>query len=141
MAIGLGRGAGILALALVAGACSSGGHGEPRAGETEVVLRDFAIEAPQAMDDGEVTFHVENHGPETHEMVVVRGDEGDLTFRADGVTVDEDELEPITLGEVEDLDPGTTEDWTVDLDPGEYVLFCNMSGHFLGGMYTELVVR
>jgi uncharacterized cupredoxin-like copper-binding protein len=29
----------------------------------------------------------------------------------------------------------------VHLTPGRYVLYCNMSGHFLGGMHTLLVVR
>jgi uncharacterized cupredoxin-like copper-binding protein len=27
------------------------------------------------------------------------------------------------------------------LAPGRYVLFCNMSGHYLGGMHRLLVVR
>jgi len=27
------------------------------------------------------------------------------------------------------------------LEPGRYELLCNMAGHYLGGMRTELVVR
>jgi uncharacterized cupredoxin-like copper-binding protein len=26
------------------------------------------------------------------------------------------------------------------LKPGRYVLFCNMAGHFMAGMHTDLVV-
>ena len=29
----------------------------------------------------------------------------------------------------------------VHLAPGRYKLLCNMSGHYLGGMHTALVVR
>jgi uncharacterized cupredoxin-like copper-binding protein len=28
----------------------------------------------------------------------------------------------------------------VTLKPGRYILFCNMAGHFMAGMHTELVV-
>ena len=31
--------------------------------------------------------------------------------------------------------------WIGPLDPGRYVLFCNMYGHYLGGMHAVLVVR
>ena len=27
------------------------------------------------------------------------------------------------------------------LAPGRYILFCNMEGHYMAGMHTELVVR
>jgi uncharacterized cupredoxin-like copper-binding protein len=27
------------------------------------------------------------------------------------------------------------------LRPGRYVMFCNMSGHYLGGMDTDVVVK
>jgi uncharacterized cupredoxin-like copper-binding protein len=29
----------------------------------------------------------------------------------------------------------------VRLTPGRYEFFCNMSGHYLGGMHTVIVVR
>jgi uncharacterized cupredoxin-like copper-binding protein len=29
----------------------------------------------------------------------------------------------------------------VKLEPGRYELFCNMAGHYAGGMESELVVR
>jgi uncharacterized cupredoxin-like copper-binding protein len=42
-------------------------------------------------------------------------------------------LEPGASGDVRDLQ--------VHLTSGRYVLFCNMSGHYLGGMHRVLVVR
>jgi uncharacterized cupredoxin-like copper-binding protein len=41
---------------------------------------------------------------------------------------------------VEGKEPGTTEHVLVHLKPGHYELFCNMAGHYLGGMRAELVV-
>jgi uncharacterized cupredoxin-like copper-binding protein len=37
--------------------------------------------------------------------------------------------------------PGSLRTLSVRLGPGRYVLFCNMSGHYLGGMDHDLVVR
>jgi uncharacterized cupredoxin-like copper-binding protein len=38
-------------------------------------------------------------------------------------------------------DPETVRELAVHLVPGRYVLLCNMSGHYLGGMHTVLVVK
>ena len=64
-----------------------------------------------------------------------------LPLRTDGVTADEDAFEPrITVGALEPGAPGGTRHVHVHLAPGRYVLFCNMSGHFLGGMRTPVDV-
>ena len=34
-----------------------------------------------------------------------------------------------------------TEDLTLDLKPGRYVLWCNLEGHYLGGMHETFDVR
>ena len=43
-------------------------------------------------------------------------------------------------GEIEGILPGTTETDTFDLQPGKYVLFCNVSGHYARGEATMLEV-
>jgi uncharacterized cupredoxin-like copper-binding protein len=45
-----------------------------------------------------------------------------------------------TLGEVSDLDPGKEGKLTINLKPGEYLLFCNMKGHYQAGMLAHLTV-
>jgi uncharacterized cupredoxin-like copper-binding protein len=55
--------------------------------------------------------------------------------------VDEEALEPRILGMLEPGAPGDVRTLRVHLSPGRYVLFCNMSGHYLGGMRRTLVVR
>jgi uncharacterized cupredoxin-like copper-binding protein len=76
---------------------------------------------------------VHNEGPDDHEVVVVRG--GDqLPLRDDGITIDEDAVEDATVVALEPVEPGTTTDLHVHLKPGTYEMYCNMSGHYMGGM-------
>ena len=59
----------------------------------------------------------------------------------DGLTVDEEAVERSEPGSLEPGAPGAVRDLTVQLKPGRYILFCNMEGHYMAGMHTELVVR
>jgi len=43
-------------------------------------------------------------------------------------------------GEVSELDPGVSGALTVALQPGKYVLICNVPGHYSAGMWTEFEV-
>ena len=95
--------------------------------------------APAHIRAGRVDLVVRNRGPESHELIVVRAD-GPLPMRTDGVTVDEDAFEKVTVGALEPGRPGETRHLHVTLKPGHYVLICNMSGHYLGGMRTPVEV-
>jgi uncharacterized cupredoxin-like copper-binding protein len=105
-----------------------------------VTEKDFAITAQPTVAAGDVTFNVTNDGPATHEFVVVRTDlaSDELPIASDGLSVDEDTLQGV--GEISQVDFGTTESATLSLAPGHYVFFCNIEGHYLGGMHTELEV-
>ncbi len=103
--------------------------------------RDFSIDAPRHVGAGPVDFAVHNMGPDAHELIVVKGTRRSLPFRSDGLTIDEDAVAKSEAGALEPGDPGARRNLDVDLKPGRYVLFCNMYGHFQGGMHTELVVR
>jgi uncharacterized cupredoxin-like copper-binding protein len=60
--------------------------------------------------------------------------------------------EDAVVGEVEDIEPGSSKDLTVTLEAGRYVLFCNLiasesdgptmdgRSHFAEGMYAEFTV-
>jgi hypothetical protein len=91
-----------------------------------------------------VQLVVENKGPDTHELLVARTS-APLPLRADGITVDEEALEPVTVDEVEGEARGHVFVAQFKLRPGRYELFCNMAGHYLGGMRAppggELTVR
>jgi uncharacterized cupredoxin-like copper-binding protein len=128
--------------ALIATGC--GGQAAISTGNTPIVNvteRDFAIAAPTTVQAGEVILRVRNEGPVGHELIVVRAPNAHLPMRSDGLTVDEEGLQRSELGSLEPHDAPVTRDLDVDLTPGRYVLFCNMSGHFIGGMHHVLIVR
>jgi uncharacterized cupredoxin-like copper-binding protein len=104
-----------------------------------VTVRDFHIKvSPARIPAGPARLVVVNKGPDTHEILVARTGAA-LPLRSDGLTVDEDKLEPVTVGEAEGESPGAVEVLRVKLRPGRYELFCNMAGHYLGGMSAQLV--
>lgn len=91
---------------------------------------------------GEVTFAVVNQSRVLgHEMVVAKVDDPTqpLPYDTEAEEVDEDAAG--ALGEVEILPPGESGEVTLRLDPGSYVLFCNVAGHYAAGMWAVLTVR
>jgi uncharacterized cupredoxin-like copper-binding protein len=130
-----------VALALLAGVVWWTSQGGSNARAVSVEMHDFGIRAPKRIAAGEVVLHVSNAGPDTHELLLARANGRKLPLRSDNLTVDETTLEPRTVGALEDVHPDTSRTWKLQLPPGRYVLFCNMSGHYLGGMHRELIVR
>jgi hypothetical protein len=106
-----------------------------------VTERDFAITAPKSLPAGEVVLRVRNMGPVAHELLVVRAPDGGMPISRDGLTVNEERVQRNEVGVLEPADARAVRDLRIRLTPGRYVLFCNMSGHFVGGMHRELVVR
>jgi hypothetical protein len=129
-----------LGLFLVSG-CSLDGSGPASADVTgRVTERDFHISAPSQLPAGRVKLAVTNRGPDAHELIVVRETGGPLPLRPDGLTVNEERISKREAGSLEPSDP-TTRDLSLDLKPGRYVMFCNMSGHYMGGMHHQFTVR
>jgi uncharacterized cupredoxin-like copper-binding protein len=126
-------------VAALASGCSGSGAGTRAV--VRVTERDFAIRAPRVLSAHDVRLSVRNDGPDTHELLVARLGDHPLPLRRDGLTVDEDGLGKALVGAVEGGKPKTVQTVVLHLSPGRYVLFCNMSGHYMGGMHRELVVR
>jgi uncharacterized cupredoxin-like copper-binding protein len=128
-------------VALFLASCS--GDGE----SPGVELNEFSVSVdPASVDSGETTFSVENVGAVTHEFVVVKTDldDADLPTAEDGSVDEEGEgIEPVN--EIEDIEAGSSEELTVDLDSGNYVLFCNVVDgdtiHYEKGMHTSFTVE
>jgi uncharacterized cupredoxin-like copper-binding protein len=133
----------ILAVAVLAILGCSGNEQDKssRAREIRVTERDFKIHVTRkAVPAGAVTLAVNNKGPASHELIVVKSRSSRLPLRHDGMTVDEDALEPVIPGALEPERPGPHR-LKLRLTPGRYELICNMSGHYFGGMRTELTVQ
>jgi uncharacterized cupredoxin-like copper-binding protein len=111
-----------------------------------ITERDFRISVAglsvrPRVSSGDLRLMVSNRGPDTHELLVARMQGSRLPLRADGLTVDEDAVKPATVATLDGGQPGSVRQLRLRLAPGHYVLFCNMAGHYLGGMRTELVVQ
>ena len=78
--------------------------------------------------------------PDDHELISVRARRRSLPLRNDGVTVNEQKLEPQTVATLEPAGPGAVRQVHVRLGKGTYEIFCNMAGHYMGGMRAFFVV-
>jgi uncharacterized cupredoxin-like copper-binding protein len=102
-----------------------------------VVEHDFRLTpSVRSVPAGMVTFHVVNHGPSTHEFVV---DEtfyaaDDLPLQKNGLQVNEEATTLRTADELGEIRVGTERDLTMRMHEGHYVIFCNLEGHYQGGM-------
>ena len=143
-----------LVLALVAVGC--GGDEDPSAGDgaattssgdgaaatsVAVDLKDMAITPDTtSISAGSVTFDAHNSGPSVHELVVLKTDlAADALPEAEG-RVDEEGTGVEMIGEIEEFASGLDESGTFDLTPGNYVLVCNIPGHYQSGMTIAVTV-
>ena len=109
-----------------------------------VLLEDFRVRLDTAdVPAGTVRFRILGQGPTSHEFIVVRTDRapGKLPLQPDGLTVGEERKGIDFLEEVEGLDIDDRQTLVLDLAAGNYVMYCNLEGHYLGGMYEALTVR
>jgi uncharacterized cupredoxin-like copper-binding protein len=90
---------------------------------------------------GEVTFKLKNSSNDlVHEMLVFPYSGGaNLPYNDKQVKIDEENAK--SLGEVSETDPGKGGELKLTLQPGKYVLLCNLPGHFANGMWTILTVN
>jgi uncharacterized cupredoxin-like copper-binding protein len=119
---------------------------EPTPGGTplNVRLEDFKVRQDAAVvPAGTVSFRILNEGPTTHELNVVRTDRAPekLPLQRDGLTVNEDAPGIDFLDDAEGLDIDDRQTLVLRLAAGHYVLYCNLEGHYLGGMHAALTVR
>jgi uncharacterized cupredoxin-like copper-binding protein len=130
----------VLAAVLLAG-CGGGQNASSRAGVVGVTERDFKISAPKRLASGDIVLRAHNQGPDEHELIVARIGALGLPLRTDGLTLNEEALQRSEAGVLEPGAPGSERELDVKLSPGRYIFFCNMAGHYMGGMHTEVVVQ
>jgi uncharacterized cupredoxin-like copper-binding protein len=115
----------------------------PRGAPVNVLLDDFTLRRDVAVvPAGTVRFRILNEGPTTHELSVIRTDRAPdkLPLQRDGLTINEDAPGMHCINEAEGLDIGDRRTLALRLAAGNYVLYCNMEGHYLGGMHAALTV-
>lgn len=130
------------ALVVVLSSCSGGGK------SVGATLSNFKIELDKgSASSGEVTFNIKNDGPSVHEFVILKTDLAPdqlPTTQESGVTIADEEAPGIdSVDEVEDIASGASADLKVNLQPGNYVLICNIpkdGGHYVLGMHSGFTV-
>lgn len=124
------------------------------AGDVAVRLFEFRVEPDRAIAPmGKVTFAVRNDGDYSHEFKVARLDAGTSalpTARDGSVREGADGFDIIGEVPARRLGPGYSRTLTLDLDAGNYVLFCNIlidggdfaptESHYSMGMHTAFTV-
>jgi uncharacterized cupredoxin-like copper-binding protein len=134
---------GVSALAVLAPLAACGSGTSSQTGSVKATLTDHTIDLSSTRAKaGPVTFEIANDADTTtHELVVVKTDlpPDELPTDADGAM--DEKGEGLTfVDEKEDIEPGARTSLTVDLQPGRYVVLCNLEDHYAMGMYRSFDV-
>ncbi len=132
--------------------CTPVGAGRLSDAEVHVELDEWRVSPDAAaVPAGAIEFEISNVGEDEHELAITRGRSPGALPLAEDETVDIPALEErgLFVGEVEAFPPGGECSGVFDLEPGRYVLFCNLiheeeegvENHFQEGMAAELVVE
>jgi uncharacterized cupredoxin-like copper-binding protein len=90
---------------------------------------------------GKVTFDVSNLSRSiVHEILLIAVDtaEAPLPYDYNNGRIAEDQVK--VVGETEEMEPNAGKAVSFDLAAGNYLLICNVPGHFAAGMVTPLTV-
>jgi uncharacterized cupredoxin-like copper-binding protein len=145
----LRRATALIAIAGLTVACSggTGGNGPQTVTATE---KEWSISlASSNFKAGKITINVTNDGDKEHEFVIRKTDlqADSLPTNADGEVVEDDpQLSEVgDPSEIEKVPAGSSDQSiTLDLQPGHYVIFCNIHDqdllHYQKGMHTDFTV-
>ena len=107
--------------------------------------------SPSSIAAGSVTFDIENVGLIAHEFKVVKLNEAgmaadltDLPTEAGLISESGNMVDGVgtILGSLleADLPADSSDELTLDLEAGEYMLLCNVATHYQLGMWSEFTV-
>lgn len=141
------KGLALIAIGGLLVSCSGGSTGPVTA-----TLKEWEIKLSSSnLKAGAITFNITNNGDKEHEFVVRKTDlkSDALPLKDDGskeVSEDAPELKEVgDPSEVAEIKSGSTDkSLTVTLQPGHYVIFCNLHVedlvHYQKGMHTDFTV-
>jgi uncharacterized cupredoxin-like copper-binding protein len=92
---------------------------------------------PASVQAGPTTFTFKNVGNKEHEVVVLKTDTPADKLK---VGANHEVGEDASVGEDSETDPGKTKSTTINLEPGKYVLVCNIERHYEKGMHVAFTV-
>ncbi len=135
-----------LLLVVLLAACGSTGEG----GDLDVTLDEYSVVTDvDSLPEGPIKFDIDNAGERDHELLIVRSDipGGELPTEDDG-SVDDGSAGVYVIYDIDDIDEGDETSRSFSLDPGNYVLLCNIvedidgteTSHYAQGMWTEFTI-
>ena len=130
----------LLVLSLLLAACDAAPAFQPADVQLVVEMSDYKVVANLAtVRAGATRIGVRNRGSQPHDLVVLRSDlaPDKLPYDVGKARADE----PGLVGRSKELRAGGTAAIDVTLEPGQYVLICNVAGHYGLGMRVALRVE
>ena len=120
------------------------GTGAPKGGAVEIKMGDYFFAPKDATaKSGSATINAPNIGKLEHELALFKTNTSPakLPTAPDG-GIDEEKLDKVAqnVGEITGVAAGQSGSGKFDLTPGNYVMFCNLPGHFAQGMYGTVTV-
>jgi uncharacterized cupredoxin-like copper-binding protein len=138
----------LIALALLVTACGGGGGGGGLGGSPEaappgssivVEMTDYKITVNVTnWRAGGVTFGVRNLANMEHSFVVIKTLIPQDKLPVDGATAKA--KEDVKMGEIKSIAAGKSAALRLELQPGKYVLICNIAGHYQLGMHNSITM-
>ena len=111
----------------------------------EVTAVDFAFEGiPDTLEPGETTFVLTNEGEVSHEITIGLLPAG---WTIEEVALESSDSGTEIVGVIPPMDPGASDEVTIDLEPGRYGYIChvregtNGKEHYFSGMLGEFTVE
>jgi uncharacterized cupredoxin-like copper-binding protein len=115
------------------------------ASTVNVELSEFSISLDATVGGaGDITFVTTNTGALPHEFVILQSDVASDALTVDTATAKADETAAGgAIGRIPqaDLGAGASTSVSFNLTPGNYVLICNVAGHYQSGMTTAFTVQ
>lgn len=129
----------LLGLAVTIAACAGAAETIPPDVDVAVRMQDYKVLLSVAtVKPGTVRFGVKNEGGMEHSFELIKTD---LPFDKLPTTGDAKAREDGLVKQVRSLGVGKVSVVTADLAAGNYVIICNVAGHYQLGMRAALAVR
>ena len=133
-------------LVILLAACGSTGEG----GDLDVTLGEWSVVTDvDSLPEGPIKFDIKNAGERGHELLIVRSDipGAELPTKDDG-SFDDDAGGVDVKHDIDEIEEGDETSRSYLLDPGNYVLLCNIveeiegveTSHYAQGMWTEFTI-
>jgi uncharacterized cupredoxin-like copper-binding protein len=116
------------------------GEEAAESGSVNVGLTEFAVSPePDTAPADTVSLTIANDGAISHNFRLIKTDLAPDALPKDGPQVDENAVDVLVSTSI--FGPGESIEESVELDPGSYVLICNIPGHYDLGMRAPFTVE